>query len=503
LSRLGRNISANILSNGWSTALLLLLTPLYVSFLGVESYGLIGFYTSWVAILGILDTGISTTAVREIAWLAARPEEKGKIPTLLLSLEVAYWGIVLLLGLAILSGAWFFGGGWFQTKNLPPESIRDAMMLMAVSLVVQVPSGLYIGGLMGLQRQVECSGYLALFGTVRGLGAAVVLWKISSDIRAFFLWQILACVLQTGVMRWLLWRRIRVDRYPARFSKAMLQSVKGFAGEVTLITALSIILTQTDKMILSRVVSLEAFGFYMLAWTVVSGLSRIATPLMQAFGPHFTELVSKGDDEGLARQVRLASQLMSVLILPPAALIIFLAKPILTAWTGNQAVASGASPLLSVLVVGTALSACSYPAVSILYSRKQLRPVVVVSLASLLLLLPLLIVAIFNFGAMGAAFCWGLYGLILYAAYQILGLRGLPNAGLITRTLRDFVAPCVVSLAVAGMAGYLVNDGTEKLIFVVLLGAGLIVGWFAALLVCKDLLKVTVEKLKWKVKICH
>ena len=498
MSRLGRNISANLLSNAWSTALLLLLTPLYVSFLGVESYGLIGFYTSWVAILGILDTGISTTAVREIAWLAARPEEKGRIPSLLLTLEMSYWGIVLVLGLVILSGAWFFGEGWFQTKNLSPELIRDAMMLMAVSLVAQVPSGIYIGGLMGLQRQVEGSGLLALFGTVRGLGAVLILWKISSDIRVFFLWQIVACVLQTGVMRWLLWRRVRIDQYPARFSKVILQSVKGFAGEVTLITVLSIIITQADKIILSRVVSLEAFGFYMLAWTVASGLSRIATPLLQAFGPHFTELISKGDDDGLARQVRLASQLMSVLILPPVALIVFLAKPILLVWMGNPAVAVGASPLLAILAVGTALSASSYPAVSILYSRKQLRPVVVVSMASLFVLLPLLIVAIVNFGVMGAAFCWGLYGLILYVAYQICGLHGLHQAGFISRTLRDFVAPCAVSFAVAGMARYLLNDAEGRVAFIALLGVSLIVGWFAALFVCKDLLKVTVGKLKWQ-----
>lgn len=498
LSPLGRNISANLLSNVWSTALQLLLTPLYVWFLGVESFGLIGFYLSWIAILGILDTGISATAVREIAWLAARSEEKWKIPALLRSLEVVYWGIVLILGVGILAGAWFFGAGWFQTKDLPPELVRDALMLMAVSLVVQVPSGLYIGGLMGLQRQVECSGLLALFGTVRGLGAVVVLWTIGPDIRVFFLWQIVAGVLQTGVMRWLLWRRVRIERFPGRFSVGMLQSVKGFAGGVILITALSIVITQMDKMILSRVVSLEALGFYMLAWTVASGLSRVATPLIQAFGQHFTELVSKGDDEALAKQVRLASQLMSVLILPPAALIAFLSKPILLAWMGNPAVAAGASPILAVLVVGTALSACSYPAVSILYSRKQLGPVIVVNLAALVVLLPLLIVAVVNFGVMGAAFCWGLYGLILYVAYQTFGLRGIPKAGLISSILRDFVAPCVVSFAVAGMAGYLLNDVEVRMALVALLGFGLLVGWFAALLVCKDLLKVLTGTLKWK-----
>lgn len=484
----------------WLTVLLLLLTPLYVWFLGVESYGLIGFYLSWIVILGILDTGISATAVREIAWLAARPEGKGEIPALLRSLEVVYWGIIILLGVGVLTGAWFFGTGWFQTKDLPPELVRDALMLMAVSLVAQVPSGLYIGGLMGLQRQVECSGLLALFGTVRGLGAVVVLWLISPDIRVFFVWQIVASALQTGVMRWLLLRRVRMDGHPARFSVGALRSVKGFAGGIILITALSIVMTQADKMILSRVVSLEAFGFYMLAWAVASGLSRVATPLIQAFGPHFTELVSRGDDEALAKQVRLASQLMSVLILPPAALIVFLSKPILFAWMGNKAAAEGTAPILAVMVVGTVLSACSYPALSILYSRKQLKPVVAVNLVSLVVLLPLLTLAVVYFAIMGAAFIWGLYGLILYVAYQAYGLRGIPKAKFFSSVLRDFVVPCAVSFAIASMAGYWLKEVDGKMVFVILLGFALIVGWLAALLVCKDLLKIVVEKLKCTAK---
>jgi O-antigen/teichoic acid export membrane protein len=496
MNLLGKNLSANLLSNVWLTVLLLFLTPFYIFFLGVESYGLIGIYLSCLAVLGILDTGISSTAVREIAWYAARPEEKGNIPTLLRSLEVVYWSVVLLLGIGILAGAWFFGVGWFQAKDLPPEVVRDALMLMAVSVVAQSPSGLYIGGLMGLQRQVECSGLLAFFGTIRGLGAVMVLWLISPDIRLFFLWQIVASTLQTGVMRWLLFKKVSVDEHPARFSVGALRSVKGFAGGMFLITALSIVMTQADKMLLSRLVSLESFGFYMLAWTVASGFSRVATPLIQAFGPSFTELVSTGDDEALAKQVRLASQLMSVLILPPAALIVFLSKPILYAWLGNQSVAEGAAPILATLVVGTILACNSYPAVSILYSRKQLSAVVAVNLVCLVVLLPLLTFTVIYFGVMGAPFIWALYGMILYIAYQAFGLRGLPNTGLFSSILRDFIVPCGVSVAIASIAAYWLNDVHGLVEFLALLGFALFVSWFATLLVCKDLSKIVAEKLK-------
>lgn len=500
MSFLGKNISANFLSGIWLTALMLLLTPLYVMLLGVESYGLIGFYLSWIAIVGILDTGISAAATREIAWFAARPKEKGKIPDLVRSMEVIYWGIILVLGVGILVWGLFFGADWFRTKSLPPELVRDTLILMAISLVVQVPSGLYVAGLMGLQRQVECSGLLALFGTIRGLGTVVVLWKICPDIRAFFLWQIIVCVIQVGVMRWVLWKRVRIERFPAKFSIRVLRSVKGFAGGMMLVTALSIVITQADKIILSRLVSLEMLGFYMLAWTGSSGLSRIAGPIIQAFSPRFTELVSNGDNEALAGQVHLASQLMSVLMLPSAALIIFFSKPILFAWMGNPAIAVGASPILAIMVVGVVLSSCSYPALSVLYSRKHLGPVIVTNVASLVVLLPLLIAVIVRFGAMGAASCWALYGLAMYIVYQAYGLKGLPKTGFFLSVLRDFIVPCLVSFAVAGMARYLLNGVKGRLAFIIMLGLALITGWFVTILVCKDLLKIIIKKLKWKIE---
>jgi len=259
-------------------------------------------------------------------------------------------------------------------------------------------------------------------------------------------------------------------------------------------------MSQTDKMILSRIVSLEAFGFYMLAWTVASGLSRVATPLIQAFDPQFTELVSIGDEEGLARQVRLACQLMSVLIIPPAALIVFLAKPLLFAWLGDEAVSEGVAPILVVMVIGTVFASCSFPALSVLYSRKRLRPVVAVSITCLAVLLPLLILAVVYFGVMGAAFIWGLYGLILYVAYQAYGLQGLPNTGFFSSTVRDFVVPCVISFAVAGIAGYGLNEVSGQITFIFLFILALLVGWFAALMVSKDLLKIVMEKLKWQTK---
>ena len=477
---------------------MLFLTPLYILILGVESYGLIGFYLSWVSILAILDVSVSLTATTEIAWRSARPEMKKTIPVLLRSLEVADWFIILLSGLGILIGAWFFGAGWFEAKSLSPDHIRGVLMLMAISLVVQVPSGLYIGGLMGLQRQVECSTLLTVFGTLRGLGSVLVLWFVSSDLYAFFLWQIAATFMQTVVLRWSLWRRIHTGEISAQFSAKMLLTVKQYVGAIMVIGVLGMVLSQADKMVLSKMVSLESFGFYMLAWAVVSGFSRIATPIINAFSPQFTTLVAVGDEEGLADKLRFASQLMSTLIIPPTALIFLSSKPVLLIWIGDENTAQGTALILTIMVLGGMFSSCAYPSLSILYSRKQLTPVVVLNVLCVIGLIPLLFLSVYYFETTGAACVWAIYGIFYYIGCQIIGLRGLPNTTVFSSIMENFVIPFLVAFSVAAISAYWLSEIKSNLVFVLFFLTSLAIGWFAAFLSCKDLREIVLKKWIWK-----
>ena len=491
-----KNISANFLSNAWSTLLLLLLTPVYIHFLGLESYGLIGFYLSWVAICGIIDTGISATLTRELAWLSARPNEAIRIPNLLFTLEIIYWGIILILSLAFLSAAWWFGSEWFRSSEISPEIVRDVLMLMALSLAVQIPSGLYVGGLMGLQRQIECSGFLAFFGTIRGLGAVVILWIISSDIRSFILWQILVYTVQTGVLRWLLWKSIGMECNTLSFSKNELSLSKSFITNITFVTALSLLISQVDKIIMSKILPLKEFGFYMLAWTLASGISKISMPIIQAAAPSFTNLISREDSKALVLQFRIICQLMSTLILPPTMLIVFFSKKILFTWTGNPDIAAEASPLLAILVMGMALCASSYPAACILYGKNRIKELIIFNLVALLILIPMWVLIIPSYGVIGFAVSWMLYGLALYAISQFYGIEELVGIKFMTCVFKDFIAPCLTSFFVAISAIYFINSAEGKFPVILLLLLYMIIGWFFALFVCKDLKNLLIRKSK-------
>ena len=58
MTTLNKNIFANYLGRAWPVLLSVLLVPVYIKFLGIEAYGLIGFFTTLSAVMGVFDLGI-------------------------------------------------------------------------------------------------------------------------------------------------------------------------------------------------------------------------------------------------------------------------------------------------------------------------------------------------------------------------------------------------------------------------------------------------------------
>ena len=69
---LKKNILANLIGNFLTAIVFVIVIPVYVKYLGVESYGLIGFFASLQIIFSVLDMGLSATLNREFARLICK-----------------------------------------------------------------------------------------------------------------------------------------------------------------------------------------------------------------------------------------------------------------------------------------------------------------------------------------------------------------------------------------------------------------------------------------------
>lgn len=483
---LSRGIGAGLLSGAWLALLSLAIAPIYVHLLGIESYGLIGLYTAALAIGGVLDVALSATVSREIAWRQARLSEQQGVGTLLRSVEIVYWLAVSGIVLILLAAVMVFGSSWVRASALPAEQITGALALMLLSLAIQLPSGLYTASLIGLHRQARSAAILAGFGTLRGIGAALVAWGVSDDIRVFFLWHVAVGLVQIFWLRWQVWSYVRALGGQARFAVASLMSIRHAAGAMFLITAMGMMLSQMDKIVLAFLVSLESLGHYTLAWGLASGLTIIATPVVQGFGARFSALASVGTLEEFESQVNAASQLTYVLVIPPAVTIILYANSIMLAWVRNADVASASAAPLSLLALGTAMVACTYPLLMALYAKKVFKPVLLIQLVCVLLLFPLLLLFSDFMGIFGAAMCWSIYGVGLFTTYVAL-TAARHGKYFSLGLLRYFITAAVLSLAVGGAIKYFFGQYADHVEMLGLIGVTLIGAWMLSVSACANL----------------
>jgi O-antigen/teichoic acid export membrane protein len=64
---LKKNLIANYLGQGWTALMGLAFIPLYIKYLGIEAYGLIGLFAIIQAWLSLLDMGMTPMLGREMA----------------------------------------------------------------------------------------------------------------------------------------------------------------------------------------------------------------------------------------------------------------------------------------------------------------------------------------------------------------------------------------------------------------------------------------------------
>ena len=190
MSVLKKNIAANLGGNVWTSLMSLVFVPLYIRFMGIEAYGLLGIFTALLGLFALLDMGLSSTLNREMARLSVRKDKARDMRDLVRTLEIPYWLVGLVIAAIVVLASPLIAYHWVRVKDLSPSSVQTAVVLMGLCVAFQWPIGFYSGGLMGLQRQVLLNGINVAMATFRGVGAVLILWLVSPTVEAFFSWQI-------------------------------------------------------------------------------------------------------------------------------------------------------------------------------------------------------------------------------------------------------------------------------------------------------------------------
>jgi O-antigen/teichoic acid export membrane protein len=463
------NIGANLIGNAWHTLVSLLFVPFYIKFMGVEAYGLVGIFVTLQIMAGALDMGFGGTMNREMARRSALPDDGPEMRNLVRSMEIIYWNIALLIGVIIVLISPLIAQYWIKGQNLSVQTITQAILIMGLAISLQWPASLYYNGLIGLQKHVLINAVIVCTTTVRGVGAICVLWLISPTIQAFFLWQIFMSSVYTFILAFILWRCLPLGEKKPVFQMRLIRSIGRFAAGIASVTILSIILTQLDKIILSKMLSLESFGYYTLAALVGLTPLRVALPVFSGVYPKFTQLVSLDDPKRLRDLYHKSCQLMAVLILPLTVVFAIFSYELILLWTQNSLIAERTHILASILICGTALHSLLLAPHALQLAFGWTRLLFFKYLVSVIAIIPLIIYMTKFYGAIGAASVW----VILNLATVILEIpimhRRLLTSDKWAWYKQDFFIPLITAVIIAGAGRLLFPPGMPQWMTIIFL----------------------------------
>ncbi|MDQ3748648.1 MAG: oligosaccharide flippase family protein, partial [Acidobacteriota bacterium] len=354
------NVIANFVGNIWIASLSIIFVPIYLHYIGVESYGLIGFFSSIQAFITLLDFGLSPTLNRELARLSVLENRTQEMHDIKRTLEIPNWICAVFIALFLSALAPLIAHFWVQPKDLSIETVTQAFIILGVNIAIQFSVNFYTGGLMGLQKQLLLSLISIFCGTLRSVGAFVVLAFVSPTIQSFLLWQGLMVVLQVVLLAFTLKSSLPNAPGKGRFQKDLFNKIWRFAAGMTGITISALILTQTDKVILSRMMNLEIFGFYILAITISGFTTIVVSSINHAVYPRFSRLVSAGDETDLREFYHRGCQMVSVFVFPQTIILALFSYDILLIWIGKEEIAVNTYILLSLVAVGHGLNSLVY-----------------------------------------------------------------------------------------------------------------------------------------------
>jgi len=460
---------ANYVGRVWKVLANFIFVPLYVYWLGAESYGVVAFAMTIQSAATLLDFGLSTTVSREIARRTAMADSETDVRNLVRTLEVIYWSTGLVLCGALLVAADPISTGWLTAKTLAPDVIRHSLMLASLSIAFSWPVTFYMGMMMGLNRQVPFNVVSIIGTTLRFGGTALCCAIFPHNLVAFFSAQAVTAGFEVAALAVVAWRYMPKNDRKASFEMALLKESSNFVKGMTLANGAALLFTQVDKVILSKLLPLDQFAYYSLAWTLAGIFYLFYAPVSLVFLPRFSAAQAIDDHKTAARLYHLSCQLVALGALPTAFVLTFFPNEVLSIWTYDEALVAGTAPLLRLLIPFAAVGCIGYMPAVFQWANGWTSLTTKTYVTALIVVIPAIIAGYVSFGVEGAIVAWGIVRLCqTVAQIELMHTRLLPTEK--WRSYRDAVIrPIAAALLVSCAARVLLGNspaGVERLVIV-------------------------------------
>jgi O-antigen/teichoic acid export membrane protein len=461
---LKKNILANYAGQMYVAVVGVVMVPFYLRYLGVEAYGLVGFFAMMQVWFQVLDIGLTQTMSREAARFKGGAVDALSLRRLLRSLEGVFIAVGIAGAVGIGLGSSSIAAGWLKVQHIDVGEVRQAVVLMGILVALRWICGLYRGVINGFEKLLWLNAFNIIVATARFMLVIPLLMYVGATPLIFFEFQVGVAVVELLFLVGQTYRLLPAfSGARVTWAWAPLRPVLKFSLAVAFTSSAWVLLTQVDKLILSKLLPLADYGVYTLAVVIAGVVTLISGPISAALQPRMTNISVSGSQSELIALYRHGTQLVGIISMPAALLLIIFPVQALSVWTGNPSIAAGAAPLLRLYALGNGILAFAAFPYYLQFARGELRLHILGNVLFLLTLLPTMVWAASTYGAKGAGYAWALSSLGYFLFWiPFIHKHFLPGKH-IAWLLHD-VAPTVVPPTILAIAlNYLVSWPENRL----------------------------------------
>jgi O-antigen/teichoic acid export membrane protein len=353
--------------------------PIYIRLLGVSEWGLVAACASLQILSNFIDAGFSQIVPRWAAQEAQHPERLRQHVNLFRRL---YLGLGLAMFGVLQASADYLAHHWFQVPPGRGDALELAIRVVSFQFLFQFVNNLHIGLWHGLQRQVLANVRACGFGTLKHLAALLAL--IAGAQQAWVYALAFACVAGAEVLFNAITVRRMLAPEPADQPTSkialgpILKEVSVLSGGILV----GLLVSQLDRIILSRTVDVASFGIYTVVATLALAFLQLQAPVTRAYFPVIVrDIQAHGRVSGPHMKHLLGGTLLASTL--PALLACALAPKILELWLHDPNVVKLGTTPLRFLLLAMALNSLYGCIYQVIIAKGQAHRVLQFNLMSL------------------------------------------------------------------------------------------------------------------------
>jgi len=432
----------------------IVLVPVMLKGLGIESYGLWIAAFSLAGTVGLCDFGLGMSVTRELAASLSSGQGSETAPfvraagTIFFLVGVIGGILIATLGLPLSSGLHLSAAN----RQIAPAVFG----LIGASFLADRLLAFTTAVLRGLRR-FDITNLLAIIAALFRAAGIIVLIKVGTGLVAVLMWQVVATAAPACAGQWVVGKLEGKFRFrPGRFDGNMVRAHLPFGLASQLTTIVEVMIWDMVPLVVGLVLGSRWIAPYYIAQRFPTSVGPVIWSIAEALFPAVSQ---HQRDQEMARTreiLEVGTRWIVVVALPLCLGLWIVAPKLLQAWVGN--VPPGSTLILRLVTAAVFVEGVAAASIQVLWGRGALRTMVIIPCCVMVTSLGLSLVLLPRIGIVGAA--WGLVVPMFLAAsvYLHIGARtcGIRVVDLITTSSRGLLLPVLTFLAM----GFSINAWT-------------------------------------------